>query len=145
MPTSKHCQGQEAVFGKPRLYLNTQKDHFSLMISYLQLNEFSTCLSCLLGEIYQLALKLQGRLLLNMRFKYAYFEFFPPQVQILVGSCKKKAKCLKAQMGQQWMMNILGNRKQFGLTKDGLLSLVMLACRHSDLSSFDKFLLKEKV
>ena len=56
------------------------------MISYLQLNEFSTCLSCIIGKLYQLASKLQGQLLLNMRLKHAYFEFFPPQVQILVGS-----------------------------------------------------------
>ena len=59
-------------------FLHCVKPHFSLMISYLYLNEFSTCLSCLLGELYQLASKLQGRLLLNMRFKHAYFEFFPP-------------------------------------------------------------------
>ena len=35
----------------------------------------STHLSCLLGEFYQLASKLQGWVLLNMRFKYAWLDF----------------------------------------------------------------------
>ena len=60
-------------------FLDWVKTPFALMIYYLQLNEFSTCLSCLLGELYQLASKLQGWLLLNTRFKHAYFEFSHPR------------------------------------------------------------------
>ena len=42
-------------------------------------------------------------------------------------------------------MIVLGIKELSCLTKDGLLSLVILACKHNDLNSFNKFLLKEKV
>ena len=60
-------------------FLDWVKPYFSLMISYLWLNEFSTCLSCLLRELFQLVSKLQGQLLLNMRFKHAYLDFSHPR------------------------------------------------------------------
>ena len=48
---------------------------FLYHIARISRSLISTHLSCLLGELYQLASKLQGRLLLNMGFKHAYFEF----------------------------------------------------------------------
>ena len=54
--------------------------HFAFShIDRISWSLISTHLSYLLGELYQLASKLQGRLLLNMRFEHAYFKFSHPR------------------------------------------------------------------